>query len=95
MNKYFEIAPISEKPEKDGWYEMVYSDGSLCPTKYEYRNGHWRYLFSVLTHWLKPLTSLPVDRETARKIASEAWEAALDEGDAANPTKDEYLKQFE
>jgi hypothetical protein len=49
----------------------------------------------ALTTYKESKPSQSISREQAKKIASDAWDAALDEGDANNPTKGEYLKQFD
>lgn len=104
MNKYYEVVPITDKPEKD--CAVILIDKNNLPDGGEFREGKfyvWNPVASEFLpvndkygyRWLREVSSLPIDKDTARKIASEAWDAALDEGDSNNPSKGEYLKQFE
>lgn len=66
MNKYFEVLPISEKPEKDGSYMTI----GFGFGKTEFKENKWHDWTEKNTHWLRPLTSLPIDTDTTEKIAS-------------------------
>lgn len=113
MNKYFEIVPISEKPEKDGWYDLINPEGVYKSTSAYFSNGKWSkiesYEIDNYSHYYRPITSLPIDREQAEKI----WAAAREEvvypdtscgkgvggqlmtSRAKYNTVDDFLKQFE
>lgn len=105
--KYYEVVPITEKPEKT--ISVIFlKDGHPLKAIYaipveDTINEIWQN--KGYTHYLKPLTSLPIDRDTAEKI----WEAGNQsayhsvqpqgpcdfdiEGNKRN--KETYLKQFE
>jgi hypothetical protein len=106
MNKYFEIVPISEKPEKDGWYYVLNPNREILPRMIEYKVGRFHNHNKVLaSFYLKPIDALPIDRDKAAIIFDDA--AAIDskcvkpEGDCGYDSvqyqqlKEEYLKQFE
>lgn len=110
MNNYYQKVPITEKPERDGEYGIVDPTGFFGQGKFE--NGSFyiwvwspnRFVLLVgdSFSWLRPLTTLPIDRDTAEKI----WEAAEKRSQYDNcrfkkryfaeppPDKETYLKQF-
>lgn len=82
--KYYEVVSITEKPYKIDYYFVQDKEaliGKLC-----YWTGQeWRWYKNIpdkatgFTHYLKLLTSLPIDRKAAAKIATDAWNAGIEQ----------------
>lgn len=66
--------PISEKPEKEGDYHVLLSNGFIGNVHF---NGNsWHFHQSVYTHWLRPVSK----KEYVEQIAKDAFEAGKRRG---------------
>jgi hypothetical protein len=66
MSKYYKVVPITEKPEKDGWYYVMNPNREIMPRMIEYKVGCFHNHNKVLaSYYLKPIESLPIDRDKA------------------------------
>jgi hypothetical protein len=68
---YYQVVPITEKPEKEGYYACL-----NAVVGREFLQGHWIGQDWGFTHWLRPLEHLPLSREQADP--SVLLEAAID-----------------
>jgi hypothetical protein len=76
MSKYFEIVPITEKPEKTGLFIFLRGDGSSLQAVYAVIEGSaspavnevWQN--NGYTHYLKPIEQLPLSREQAQALVN-------------------------
>jgi hypothetical protein len=107
--KYYEVVPIDQEPEKRDWYYVMNPNGEMLQQLIYYSAGKWHTYSGVnISFWLKPLSSLPIDKEQAEKIAASGWDAGADSFDSCKRVfgdsefdrnqhyreRAEYLKQF-
>lgn len=79
--KYYEVVPITEKPEKADYYLVVDPENPGLSQAFYFLEDDWFESEGEAREnedhdaldvdgcsWLRPLTFLPIDRETAEKI---------------------------
>jgi hypothetical protein len=65
MSKYYEVVPIDQKPDKEGWY-IVEASGTF--REYQYADGEWcapKMGMADPDNWLRPVEHLPLSTEQA------------------------------
>jgi hypothetical protein len=74
---YYKLTPISEKPEKDGWYYIANPNEEILPRMIEYRrNEGWlNWMELNAAYYLRPVTSdeLVKENERLRELLLEAF----------------------
>jgi hypothetical protein len=101
MSKYYEVVPITEKPEEEGWYYVLNPNGEILPIMIEYKLGiFYNNNKALASYYLKPLSDLPLSREQAEKVWNAAEDFCYDKHNPGGwlpknaPDKETYLKQF-
>jgi hypothetical protein len=83
---YWKQIPISEPPEVAGIYHLTSADGKKRGKSIYSIEYGWHDCHSYFTHYLVPVTD-----EEIKKIASDAWDAALE---IPEEYKQEYLNSI-
>jgi hypothetical protein len=92
----YEVVPVSEKPEKPGWYHCIDADGENRFTFYNGKRwGNYREL-PALVSWLRSvLSSFVHTPEEMEKLIGMVWDAAISYaiGDDA-PDRTTFIQQL-
>jgi hypothetical protein len=81
--------PISEKPDKSGWYILIMPKQGFIRHAYFDDSGSWD-IVDNFTHWLKPLEGVVMSEEQLKEMI----DAARTYNDGWVETPDEIIKRF-
>lgn len=100
----FELVPVSVKPEKEGWYDLIDPEGGLKAGSYYFYNGNWydndecqdRFQLTAPStyHYLRPLPPHVTEERTftlAEMI--ECWKACSEWDNNDGPPSQEWFKK--
>ena len=79
--QYFKLTPITEKPEKEGWYDVHFNNGGIG--RCHYSNKGWNYRGPErlqITHYYKPLPAdtIVISEEKLREVLGKAFASGVD-----------------
>jgi hypothetical protein len=96
-NKYFELVPVSQKPEKDGWYDCIATTATFNEKQLRrlyFREGNFHVTetskqpFLTVIEWHRPLFQTASDEKEAEKYAGRTLKSHAPDHDRQHCIKD-------
>jgi hypothetical protein len=66
---HYQVVPLNEKPEKDGWYYFIEpATGVVSDRRNNFHKGEWYNDPQHYTHWLKPVEGILMTEEDLKEF---------------------------